>query len=327
MVFRSPNVSAPPPARHETPRSDASALSDALARCLARTSERMPPELGAALGVLGAQGLVEDACRLDLAPRLGSSALCDAVRSSALRETCLSRVAMALAVPEQCPPTPGLRGRDPVCVAVAARAPALCTAAPGSDRGRCLALARADGRACEALEGSFRETCTQDVTALSPWLRPLQGTTFPDARVVVTEYVPSSDGGGHRSWELRAHRRGQWLDEAGVLHVLDPSETSAASDIAAGVVPVVVLKVPTVSARAGITVSAEARIVLPDARIIDTAEGTARASAVFSVVPHARGDRVVATVTVEGATVGVGHDVTVTVEGFIRDQVPPFLLR
>ncbi|MFO0608249.1 MAG: hypothetical protein U0324_34100 [Polyangiales bacterium] len=314
----------------EGARPDAAATPDVVARCVARAAERLPPELGGALGVLGAQGLVEDACRLDVAPRLGSSALCETVHASALREACLTRVAIAVGAPERCPPSPGMRGRDPVCVAVAARAPSLCTAAPGSERGRCLALARADGRACNSLDGLFREACVRDVAALAPWLRPAAGAPLADARVSVAERAPGemfSDAGPLRAWELRAHRRGQWLDDAGALWVADPSEASAAADVAAGVEPVVRIRVPTVGARVGVGVAAEARVTLPGVPAMDTAEGTARASAVFAAVPRARGDRVAVTVTVTGAASGVGRAVTVTVEGFVRDVAPAAALR
>gem|GEM_PF-1244231 len=304
-----------------------SPLPEALARCVARASERVPPELGGALGVLGAQSLLEDACRLDVAPRMGSSALCDAVRSSALREACLGRVAMATGVPERCPPAPGMRGRDPVCVAVAARAPGLCTAAPGSERGRCVALVRADGRGCARLEGMFREACARDAAALAPWLRAARGEVLPDARVTVTERTPGEDAEVGRRWELRAHRRGQWMDEGAVLWVADPSEASAQADVAAGVEAVVRLRIPTAGARVGVGGSAEARVTLPGMPAVDTAEGTARATATFTAVPHGRGDRVAVRVDVEGATAGGGRAVTITVEGFVRDVAPAAALR
>jgi hypothetical protein len=330
VAFRAP--AAPSAGGGETSRPDAGdPRPDALARCVARATGRLPPELASALGVLGAQHLVEDGCRLDVAPRLGASALCEPVRASALREACLARVAMAVGAPERCPPSPGLRGRDPACVAVAARSPALCTAAPGSDRGRCLALARADGRACETLEGSFRDDCARDVAALAPWLRPLAGAPVSEARVTVTlrgpSLAPGDDAGVERAWELRAHRRGQWLDDAGTLWVIDPSPASATADVAAGVDPVIVLQVPAAEARTGVTARAEARVILPGALAMDTAEGSARASAVFAAAPRGRGDRVAVTVTVEGASAGVGRAVTVTVEGFVRDVVAAAALR
>jgi hypothetical protein len=328
VAFRRPGGSSDglPPGEGTAPDAATPALPEPVARCVSRAAERLPTELNGALGVLGAQTLVEDACRLDVAPRMGSSALCDAVRSSALREACLGRVAMATGVPERCPPSPGMRGRDPVCVAVAARAPGLCTAAPGSERGRCMALVRADGRACARLEGTFREACARDAVALAPWLRAARGEGLPDARVTVIEQGVGDDAAALRRWELRAHRRGQWLDDGGALWVVDPSEASAQADVAAGVDPVVRLRVPTAGARAGVGVRAEARVTLPGMLAVDTAEG-ARATATFATVPRGRGDRVVVSVVVEGAAAGVGRAVTITVEGFVRDVAPEAALR
>ena len=117
------------------------------------------------------------------------------------------------------------------------------------------------------------------------------------------------------------------MDEGAVLWVADPSEASAQADVAAGVEAVVRLRIPTAGARVGVGGSAEARVTLPGMPAVDTAEGTARATATFTAVPHGRGDRVAVRVDVEGATAGGGRAVTITVEGFVRDVAPAAALR
>jgi len=190
-----------------------------------------------------------------------------------------------------------------------------------------VALVRADGRACARLEGTFRDACARDAAALGPWLRAARGEPLPDARVTVIEQALGGDAETGRRWELRAHRRGQWVDDGATLWVADPSEASAQADVAAGVDPVVRLRVPTAGVRAGVGVRAEARVTLPGMPPVDTEEGTARATATFTEVPRGRGDRVAVRVEVEGATAGVGRAVTVTVEGFVRDVAPAAALR
>ena len=131
---------APSPARlGETP--SAAPGDDPLGRCVRRNREAMGPELGRALAALQDDALLEDACGLDLAVRARAPERCASVRLSSLRETCAFRASIAAARPDACPPAPGLRGRDPVCVALASRNAALCAAASLTERTRCLALA------------------------------------------------------------------------------------------------------------------------------------------------------------------------------------------
>ena len=320
-------MATPTEAQQEAPRDDAG-VPEAIARCVRRNRAALPPELAAALGALDTPALLEDGCRLDAAPRLRDPALCDAVASSALREACAARVAIAMAAPERCPSTPGLVGREPVCVAVAARSPALCAAVPGTDRGRCLALVHADARQCARLEGTFRSACDRDFAALAPWPQPRRGEALVEASVALALTDPTRDGGAEGPvWLLHAHRRGAWLDEAGNLWMLDPALGWPRATAFAGDEPVVAVKIPTAGVAAGADVAAEARVLLPDALALDTRDLSARATAVFARVPRARGDLYAVTVRVAGARAGLARSLTVQGDGFVRDVVASTALR
>lgn len=324
---RSPSAPAPTEAPQEAPRDDAG-VPEVIARCVSRTRAALPPELAGALGALDAPALLEDGCRLDAAPRLRAPSLCDAIASSTLREACAARVAIATAAPERCPATPGLVGREPVCVAVAARSPALCAAAPGTDRGRCLALVHADARQCARLEGTFRTACMRDFAALAPWLEARRGDALVEASVSLALTDPTRDGGPEGPvWILHAHRRGAWLDEEGNLWMVDPALGWPRATSFAGDEPVVAVKVPTLGVAVGAEVAAEARVLLPDALALDTRDLSARATAVFARVPRARGDLYAVTVHISGARAGLARSLTVQGDGFVRDVVPATALR
>lgn len=298
---------------------DAGAIPEVVARCVARSTHALSPELSAALGVLESDALLEDGCRLDLAPRLAQPTLCEGVRATALRDACTARAAIVMGVPERCPASPGMRGRDPECVALSARDPRLCAAAPGGERARCVALAHADGRACARVDVAFARSCARELAALGPWLVPRRGEALGDGAVWLEERGVDDAGEALHRWELRAQRRGAWLDEGAVLWLADPSPASARATEAAGVEAVAWVRVPTAGVEAGQEVTAEARVVVPGAAPIATSEGTARAVATFDVVPRARGDRVALRVRVDGATAGLGRALVLTVESFVRD--------
>src|SRR6185312_15827417 len=102
-----------------------------LDRCVA---ERAPvdPLVGDALESIGYATFLRDACRVVEAAKTAEPARCDAIDASSLRDKCRATEAGVAAVPDACPwenaARPG-RGRDPVCVAIAARDLTLCAAA------------------------------------------------------------------------------------------------------------------------------------------------------------------------------------------------------
>ncbi|MFO0651977.1 MAG: hypothetical protein U0326_37500 [Polyangiales bacterium] len=311
----------------EQPTSPETPLPDEIARCVARARERLPPEVASAIEVMGIPSLLEDGCRLDVAPRTRNPALCEAISSSALRESCGVRAAISASSPERCPSIPGLLGRDPVCVAVAAHNPSLCAAAPGSERVRCLALAHADARRCARVEQPFRDACTRDVTALAQWLSPRRGDAANDCDVTLDLVDPGADASTVRAWRLLAHRRGAWLDDGGSLWLLDPASGWPRPTAPSGDEPLVALRVQALGMTPGVEVSAEARIILPDALALDTKDHTARATVSFATIPSARGDRYALTAHIEGARAGLGRTLTLRAEGFVRDVAPSTALR
>lgn len=301
-------------------------LPEAIARCVARSRASLPPEVAGAIDVIGLASLLEDGCRLDAAPRLRDPSLCDAITSSAAREACGVRAAVASSAPDRCPSTPGLVGRDPVCVALASHDPSLCGAAPGSDRARCIALSRADARLCARVEAPFRDGCARDLAALAPWLSPRQGDSAPECEVTLDEITPGLDAAA-RSWRLLAHRRGAWLDDHGALWLLDPASGWPRPTAFAGDEPLVAVRVETARAARGAEIAAEVRVVLPDALPLDTRDASARATATFARIPRRRGDRYAVTVRIEGARAGLSRALSLHAEGFVRDVTPASALR
>ncbi len=328
VAFRTAAPSAPSETPTEHPSPDAArALPERIARCVARLDTATPRELAGALDALQLPSLLEDACRLDAAPSMADPSVCTAIASSAVREACLTRVALATATPERCPATPGLLGREPVCVALAARSPALCAAAPGTDRARCLALVHVDAAACARLDPAFRSACLRDLRELAPWLQRRRGDALDDARVTLDRVDPAADAGPLQTWSLRAHRRGAWLDESGRLWLVDPALGWPRATAAAGDEPVVAVRIATRGVSVGREVEAEARVILPDALALDTDDHSARATATFATVPTGRGARYAVTVTVTGVRAGLASTLVLHGEGFVRDVVSATSLR
>lgn len=293
-----------------------------VAQCIARSRGALTPEVSGALGVLDAESFLEDACRLDLAVRARAPALCDAVRASVLRETCLARAAMIVGAPERCPEALGLRVRDPVCVALASRDVRLCAAATPAERARCLALARNSPRECERLDPLLRPGCLRDFAALGGALPALRGEPLPEG--TATLRVSSGDA---PTFALRGLARGAVLDETGMVWIVDPSLGWPRESAVAPEAPRVGVRIPTVGLDAGIELTVEARIALPESLALDTALGSARARARCGGVPRRRGDPVVCDVTVEGVRAGLALRCELHVETFVRDVVAGSSLR
>jgi hypothetical protein len=160
--------------------------------CVAERA-KLDPLVGDALGAIGYETFLRDACRLLEAAKDKNRAVCDRIDSSALRARCRSWVAMVAQTPDACPmQIEGVvtRGRNPSCVAIAARDPRLCAGEGRSaERGTCEALVLRDPAKCDALLPNQRPACRREVarwaSVLSASLEGLDPLPRPRAQLVV----------------------------------------------------------------------------------------------------------------------------------------------
>lgn len=141
---------------------------------------KIDPVVGDALGAIGYDTFLRDACRLLEAAKDKKKEPCEKIDSSALRQRCLSWVAMVAQTPDACPlQFEGLvtRGRQPTCVAVAARDPRLCAGEGRAvSRATCGALAAREPARCDVLEGKDRAACQREATRWQSLIpAPLEG--------------------------------------------------------------------------------------------------------------------------------------------------------
>ncbi|MDF2695879.1 MAG: hypothetical protein K0S65_4262 [Labilithrix sp.] len=137
---------------------------------------KLDPLVGDALGAIGYETFLRDACRLLEAAKDRKRETCDRIDSSALRSRCQSWVAMVAQTPDACPMQfEGIvtRGRNASCVAIAAKDPRLCAGEPRTvQRGTCEALVARDPAKCDALSPSQRGLCRREVTRWRSVLAP-----------------------------------------------------------------------------------------------------------------------------------------------------------
>jgi hypothetical protein len=151
-----------PPASWPT---DVEDLATSLARlttreaCLAALRERTPTAISEAIGDLSYDGFFEDVCTSLEAVRDHAPARCADVVTSTMRRGCLFRVAIVSGQPDACPPARSIEGRDPLCVAWAARDPGLCRAVAVAERATCEAGLAADEGRCRARGELDPERC------------------------------------------------------------------------------------------------------------------------------------------------------------------------
>src|SRR5262249_11045006 len=128
---------------------------------------KIDPLIGDALGAIGYETFLRDACRLLEAAKDKKRETCDKIDSSALRARCQAWVAMVAQTPDACPlQFEGLvtRGRNASCVAIAAKDPRLCTGeARTVQRGTCEAMVARDPKKCDALLPNQRPLCQREV--------------------------------------------------------------------------------------------------------------------------------------------------------------------
>lgn len=160
-------------------------------QCVAQRA-KLDPLVGDALGAIGYETFLRDACRLLEATKDRKRETCDKIDSSALRARCQSWVAMAAQTPDACPMQfEGLvtRGRSPSCVAIAARDPRLCASEPRTvQRATCEGLVTRDPARCDALLPHQRPPCQREVTRWRSVLgAPLEGLPkLPPVRAKLT---------------------------------------------------------------------------------------------------------------------------------------------
>lgn len=179
---------------------------------------RADPVVSDALDHMGYDTLVRDACTVLSAVKKRDAKDCAAIDAGTLRMRCRSLVAIALAKPEQCPMRyegKSEYGRDAMCVAAAARTPALCAGEEKHARPACDALLLHDVTKCKAFVlDEEKDRCARESQRLASLLEG--GTPL---------FTELADGKGT-------------LEVKGDSGTPDPSETTVdlATDLAAGVV-------------------------------------------------------------------------------------------
>jgi hypothetical protein len=240
-----------------------------------------------------------------------------------------------------CPGAPPERGRDPVCVALASRSPALCAAAPPADVPRCVAIARNAPAGCDALDPLLRPRCRGDVAALAGIVprsiaAPLaRGTVHLRLTLGAVRALP--DGGAARSdagaavreWDLELAARGAYAGEDGNVFLIDPQRgwPSELATVLSSDRPIVALALtPPARARPGPGALVDVRVVMPDGRAFNPAPG-GTAQVQFTRVPRGRGDAIEGTVSADVlASPAVPARVEISFRTFVRDTVAPAAL-
>jgi len=138
--------------------------------CRRRIRAEVPVEVAEAFADLGYEQILDDVCAGLVAVRDRSVEGCDALSVSALRRGCRRRLAIVAGRPDACPGDRALPGREPVCLAWAARDPALCRAAMPDRQARCRAVLAGEPDACDRERGGDRGRCEAMVRRYAPAL-------------------------------------------------------------------------------------------------------------------------------------------------------------
>ncbi|MCA9577413.1 MAG: hypothetical protein H6726_09955 [Sandaracinaceae bacterium] len=184
-------------AAHEVPQQTPEQAS-----CVAALEDSTPTALRDLLSDLGYREALADACASQRAVREGDPAACDALTATALRAGCRRRLAVRHGRPDDCPPWLD-RGRDPTCLAWAARAPARCAAVPGTDALVCRAPFERNPELCREL-GVEQLACEAAVARVGPLLEPRDPRALPpvDGRLV-GHFIADGPRAATPSTELR----------------------------------------------------------------------------------------------------------------------------
>lgn len=133
------------------------------------------PLVADAIGAIGYDTLLHDACRMLESAKLKDAARCAAVESRAMRARCATYAAWTSSRPDDCPLTlegEPQSGRDPTCVAVAARDPRLCRGAPAARQGTCAALVTGSEAPCSHALPARRAACLRELSRFRSVLGP-----------------------------------------------------------------------------------------------------------------------------------------------------------
>ncbi len=140
------------------------ARAETLGACAARVRGSLTAEVAESIEAFGYDRFVEDVCGGLAAVRAGDVAACDGLSVSSSRNSCRRRLALVHGRPDACPDDASVSGREPVCLAWAARDAGLCRGAALGERERCEAVLAGDARRCRVLPPSLRARCTAEVS-------------------------------------------------------------------------------------------------------------------------------------------------------------------
>lgn len=161
---------------------------------------KLDPLVGDALGAIGYDTFLRDACRMLEAAKDRKKETCERIDSSPLRRKCETWVAILAQAPDQCPlqyEAIASRGRSASCVAVASRDPRLCAGeARSAPRATCEAMVNRDPARCGTLLPNQKASCEREIarwkSLLSAPLEGLEKIPAPSAKLKV---LGASDAG------------------------------------------------------------------------------------------------------------------------------------
>ncbi len=163
---------------------------------------QLDPLVADALESIGYETFLFDACRTLDAVKAKDPKRCLSIDSSFLRRRCERDVAMVAADENVCPfeiPTRHEYGRDPLCIAVASRTPALCAGVTIIDRARCEALATGTREPCARVPfAGPKARCEREAARWSSVLegpRKIVALAVPKGKLRVTAADGSAGSG------------------------------------------------------------------------------------------------------------------------------------
>ncbi len=151
------------------------------ARCEQRLRAQMPVELAETLADLGYDAVLRDICIGLDAAKQDDEEICNESSVRTTREGCLRRLAIHAGKPDLCPSARGVPGRDPLCVAWAARAPRQCLALTGMLRQTCESVLKNDAEGCDE-----DDNCMARVERYGSVAETEFPDAFPDTEIKLT---------------------------------------------------------------------------------------------------------------------------------------------
>lgn len=290
------------------------APSSAEGACAADLAARTPAPVRTTLGDLGYDRLFEDACLAQQAETHRDAAACAELSVSTLRERCVARVAIASARPSDCPAARTMAGRDPLCVALAARDRRLCAVGSSLDRAVCEAALGRDV-ACAHLRDAERDVCTTRVADL--------GVLDGDVRTTPALEAAMSMRVGSGTRPTSAADRGVRVISRGCTRVLvlgDQSHLTAPFGLASMAFDVVLVGEPPIAATLSTLPSDMASTLSATVDGIRTLHATSGSVTITRLELELGG---VVEGTIHAAFAGQVAAVDATFTTFVRDLDPP----